>query len=204
MKTIILIVILLTTTKALAIDLNKLTSIEIQKTTSSCAIQRVIESLPDFKARINNVTKAINNISKSLKIDPCLILSITWTESHFQLRETLNKKNKIAQGLMQVKKSTRKDIINKKMKYEYRKLLTANLNSELSAQELEDIIVGSYYINYLIKRFKNIDHAIIAYNMGETRIAHNIKHKIAFGHHHDYLIKVKSKFAKLSPLVAVK
>jgi soluble lytic murein transglycosylase len=196
MKNIITTIILILVTTSVfskTVNLEKLTSMEFSK---SCEISKIISALPQsLEDRILNVNKAVNSIALSIPVNPCLILSITWAETNFKASQRSKKK---AHGLMQVLPSTRKEVA-KKMGYELNRLITLNLGTNLHGQELEDIAVGSYYMHYLITKFKfNEDHAIMAYNMGPKWLNNRINKKLAYGTNNKYLNKVKSNFATIA------
>lgn len=180
-------IVLLISTNAMAVNIDKLTSIAFSK---SCNTQNIVNLLPSsLEDRINNIDKAITSISLSIPVNPCLLLSITWTETNFK---ALQKSNKGAKGLMQILPSTRKEVITK-MGDNLNKMITLNLNTNVSGRELEDISVGAYYMNWLLTKFQNNeDHAIMAYNMGPKWLNNKLNHKQMVGHKNLYLTKVKN------------
>jgi soluble lytic murein transglycosylase-like protein len=134
---------------------------------NSCTTQEITKILPEnLTDRINTIHLAINNIANELKVNPCLILSIVWTESTFK---PFQRSDKGAEGLMQLMGKT-KSAMRSSMGYKLNKMVTSNLPSTLSYRELENLIIGTYYVKKLIKKFKgNTKYAIIAYNQGPTR-----------------------------------
>lgn len=154
------------------------------------------DTLPEtLHMRVQSLAPVIINVSQTLKLNPSLALSITWTESHFKAQAVSKKK---AQGLMQILPKTQKEVM-KKLGYEYNKMFTQNLNSNIQYQELENIIIGTSYLTYLLERFNNnVDHAIIAYNMGPTWLSKQLKNNKIVGNRNDYLNKVKNKMRILA------
>lgn len=124
-------------------------------------------------------------------VQPELIASIINTESNFNKKAISNKG---AVGLMQLMPSTAKWIANLEgIEYKEEYLLNENFN----------IMVGVYYLDYLSKKFNNIDVAIIAYNAGEGNVLKWLEnssysndgkslYKIPFKESENYLKKVKN------------
>lgn len=149
----------------------------------------------NIKNRINDLAPLIEDVSKSLKVDTNLLVSVAWTESHFK-KNSLSHKG--AKGLMQVLPKTRSYIL-KKMGNNYNILFTKNLSRHSDYKEIEDIILGSYYIKYLLIKFNyNVDHAIMAYNMGPKWVHKKLKSKQIIGNNNLYLNKVRSKMMLLA------
>ena len=136
---------------------------------------------------------AIVDISQALDLDYKLIMAVTWTESHFKPR--INHLTG-ANGLMQVLPRTKAYVL-KSMGSQYNTIYTANLKHNLKHNELSNLIIGSYYMKYLLNKFKSKNHAIIAYNMGPTRVRSLLAQKLPVGHDHDYLKKVNRRLASL-------
>lgn len=154
--------------------------------TDNCNLNPILKVIPNDIERINNIHLAINRIAYDMRVNPCLILSMVWTESTFKPSQTSYKG---ANGLTQLMPRTRAAMI-KLMGSDLNKAITSHLDSKLSANELEDLIIGTFYYKKLMKRFNNSDHAIMAYNRGPTWISINIKpnQKIIYDY---YLNKVK-------------
>lgn len=185
MKTLLITLMTLLSVNTNAMDLSKLTSIEFTK---PCDLQKVIKLIPSMEDRIVKIDQAATSISLSIPVNPCLILSMIWKESTFK---TNQKSYKNAKGLLQVLPATEKEVI-KKMGYELNKLITKNLNSNLSGQELKEISVGAFYMHTLVDKFNNEDLAIMAYNEGPSRIMKRIAKGEKVGLNHNYLKGVKS------------
>ncbi|MBO7528110.1 MAG: lytic transglycosylase domain-containing protein, partial [Clostridia bacterium] len=97
--------------------------------------------------------KQINYYSKAYNVKQELVFAIIKAESNFNENA---KSSKGAVGLMQILPSTAKWIALKIGQDEY-DLFDVNIN----------IKFGTYYLNYLIKKFKYEDVAICSYNAGE-------------------------------------
>lgn len=160
---------------------------------------------PALKESFNKYSNIITNVSTNVEIDPNLIASIIWTESNFKSLTVKNGKikrtmsHKGAVGLMQVLPKTRKEVF-KKMGSQFNQIFTQNLSSGLNEHEIEDIIIGTYYIKGLLNQFANSEYAIIAYNEGPSRIMNKINKNIIFGTNHDYLSKVKNRLRMIASL----
>ena len=158
-------------------------------------VKAVTKNIPSYekemKAQVAKYVPVAQKIASEMKISPDLVIAVIWTESHFKPQA----KSKVgAQGLMQIMPKTRKALI-KEMK-NYNQIVSRHFNSGLSYQELEDIILGSYYLNKLTKRFNgDMNMAIIAYNMGPTWVSNKISNNQAVGTKNHYLNKVVGKMA---------
>lgn len=182
------ILILLTafySTNLSAMDLSQLTKIDVVE---KCSTKKIIKALPsNLTPRVVTVNAAIKNIANQLGVSHCLVLAVTWTESTFKASQ---RSFKGARGLMQVMPRT-KQALALEMDYKLNRLFTANLASGLDYHEIENLIIGSYYLKYLKKRFKSSDKAIMAYNIGPS----NLSWKLAENAGKMYLRKVKIKMA---------
>ncbi len=94
----------------------------------------------------------------ALDLSPALVASVINVESGFN-KNAVSNKNAI--GLMQLKDDTVKYLI------EHYKLSDENVNL---FDEKTNIKFGCLYLNYLIKKFQNINTALASYNAGETRV----------------------------------
>lgn len=159
---------------------------------SSKFVSIVVNEIPSFQTTTQDNAKRIIpiavNIAKEIGVSPELVVSVIWTESHFK---SSAKSNVGANGLMQIMPKTRIALL-KEMK-NFNSIISKNLNKGLSYTELESLVLGTYYLKKLNKRFKSKNLAILAYNMGPTWVSRKIASKEIFGDNHKYLIKVSSK-----------
>lgn len=190
MKALFLTLILIITSNVNANDLTKLTSIEFAK---PCDANKIVKLIPSMEERIIKIDQATTSISLAIPVNPCLILSMIWKESTFKSNQ---RSHKNAKGLLQVLPSTEKEVI-KKMGYELNKLITLNLNSNLSGNELKEIAVGAFYMQSLVVKFNNEDLAIIAYNEGSSRVMKKLAKGVLVGLNHNYLKGVKSNLVAM-------
>lgn len=106
-----------------------------------------------------NFKNEILACSQKHSFAPELIASIINVESSFNEKA---RSNKDAIGLMQIKLTTANYVSN------------LNQQNEITENELFkpaiNIELGCQYLNYLVKKFKDIDTSLAAYNAGETRV----------------------------------
>jgi len=102
--------------------------------------------------------KHINHAATTYNVDPVLIASVINAESGFK-RDAVSSKGAV--GLMQIMPPTA-EWVAKKMSMEY--------TSEMLADPRTNIIMGTYYLNYLLEKFKDVRTALIAYNAGEGKV----------------------------------
>jgi hypothetical protein len=152
----------------------------------NCSTAEIVRILPDnYKERIETVNTAVNQISNELKVDACLILSMVWVESTFKVSQ---RSFKGANGLLQVMPRTHKAMVLK-LDYKLNKMVTSTLSYDLKYDEIENLIIGTYYYSKLLKKFKgNTKKAVIAYNTGAKFVLNN---KVTVNH--PYFKKVKNK-----------
>ena len=152
-----------------------------------CAVNKIVKKLPiELKPRIEIVSNIVNKISKQLKVNPCLILSMVWAESTFKASQ---RSFKGADGLMQVMPRTA-SAMRLKLNYDLNKMISANIGYGLDFWEVENLVIGTYYYSKLLKKYNgNRKKALIAYNMGSTYVANNYA-----SDNHNYFKKVSGKF----------
>jgi soluble lytic murein transglycosylase-like protein len=143
----------------------------------------------EMKRQVVRYVTVAGNIAHDLKASPDLVIAVIWIESHFKAEATSQVG---AKGLMQIMPKTRKALLTQ-MK-NYNEIVSKYLNQGLSYKELEDIILGTYYLNDLKKQFKgNTELAIVAYNMGPTWVRKQLRRNFPVGKENNYLTKVKNK-----------
>ena len=103
-----------------------------------------------------SMAEVITEQAKLHNIDPLLIVALIQVESNFK-DNALSKKG--AKGLMQLLPNTAKYIHSKDSK---------GINDFTNLYDMEtNIKLGTAYMDYLLKKTKgNMEHALIAYNMG--------------------------------------
>lgn len=102
--------------------------------------------------------KHIDIAANTYNVDPVLIASVINAESGFR-RNAISSKGAV--GLMQVMPPTAEWIAEK-------------INIDIDSKTLEDphtnILIGTYYLNYLLDKFNDLRTALIAYNAGEGKV----------------------------------
>jgi len=92
-------------------------------------------------------------------VDPVLIASVINAESSFR-KDAVSQKGAV--GLMQVMPATGEWVA---------KQLKIDFTEETLKDPHTNILIGTYYLNYLLEKFKDLKTALIAYNAGEGKVA---------------------------------
>jgi soluble lytic murein transglycosylase-like protein len=186
MKTLFMI-LLLTTTNLFAKELSFMPS--AKKNYVKAVMKKIPSYEVEMKKQVMRYIPVAQNIAHDLHVSADLVISVIWIESHFKS----DAKSKVgAKGLMQIMPKTRKALINEMPDYNI--IVSKYLSTGLQYKELEDIILGTYYLNKLKKRFNgNTELAIVAYNMGPTWVSKRIANNLMVGTKNHYLNKVKNK-----------
>jgi len=129
-------------------------------------IQDVIKEMRSSMGEheIGRMVNSVYNESKKYSYDPLFLLAVIKTESSFKKNVVSNKG---AMGLMQMKPSTGYDVARRfGLDWEDKfQLMNPEYNIEL----------GALYLFELIHKFKNLNHAIVAYNLGETETRRRLR-----------------------------
>ena len=124
-------------------------------------------------------------------IDPFWVVSIMWTESHFN-PEAVSHANAV--GLMQIMPDTGVFITHVRGQKTPKKVVKHMLKHPHSNIEL-----GVFYLARLLKRYEgNYVHATVAYNMGPGWVNKRLHHNLPVGKRNNYLDKVRNAYKKLS------
>jgi hypothetical protein len=161
-----------------------------------------------LKSNFSRFYPAIALLSEKYNMDPLWVISVIWTESHFNPKA---KSHVGARGLMQIMPATKiylKGYFKRRLQFEHKtKQFQAHFRDDLMNKNfmatLENIELGIFYLKSLVKKFSKIDHAIIAYNMGPGWLKYRLKHKLPVGVKNRYLNKVRSFHKKLSKSMAI-
>ncbi len=109
---------------------------------------------------VPGLVAALDAASAEFGIDPLLLQALIEVESMYRVGA---RSHVGALGLMQVKPSTAKWIAKK---------------TGLPSGDLKDptynVRIGAAYLNYLIERFNDYSHAVMAYNLGPNALAKRI------------------------------
>jgi len=158
---------------------------------------KIIKKAPKLiKEEVNKYIDSIFLLSKEYNLDPVFLTSLIWVESTFN-------NNAIspvgANGLMQIMPKTKKYLFKKINKEDYHRIsFQLRLNKKISFNDAENLILGSYYLSLLNKKFKNIIHSTTAYNMGPGWVNRKIRKNYSIGSKNNYINKIKNKYQMFS------
>ena len=125
---------------------------------------QIFKAIDDFQIGFNNeeigeLTDVIYSESQKYQYDPMFILAIIMTESSFK-RSQVSPKG--ARGLMQVIPYVGKDVAPRAgVEWE---------GNETLHEPIANIKLGSLHLFEQILKFKDVKKALVAYNMGESRL----------------------------------
>jgi soluble lytic murein transglycosylase len=132
--------------------------------------------------------------SSKYKLDPILILAVIDVESKFQFGAVSPAG---ARGIMQIMPSTGKFLVES-----VRPLAKEIKVEQFMPEHLDDPIVniklGTYYLHDLRKSFRNVNNALIAYNLGPTELRIRMENQIEYnGEYANAVFTAYQKFKKL-------
>lgn len=175
-------------------------------------VERQLElSLPKkMRARARKYIRPTLLLSEHHQVDPFWVLSVMWTESHFN---PTAKSSVGANGLMQLMPKTKAWLYNK-YRRSGKKLVVENelinlnffYNNQIPAGDLQfhklklvNIELGVIYLKYLLEKF-DFDHrlATVAYNMGPGWTRMRLRKRLPVGEKNLYLTKVEKAYQYLS------
>lgn len=145
-------------------DLERQISFQQKKVSELEEKLQIFKAIDDFKIgfteeEVRRLTDVIYNESKKYQYDPMFVLAIILTESSFKKGQTSHKG---AKGLMQVMPFVAEDVAPRVgVQWEGSKTL---FEPELN------IKLGTFHLFEQILKFGDIKKAIMAYNVGETRL----------------------------------
>ncbi|MEE9217864.1 MAG: lytic transglycosylase domain-containing protein [Acidobacteriota bacterium] len=116
-----------------------------------------------------NIAISIDRVANRYRLDPEMILAIIHTESAFRSNAVSRKG---AVGLMQLLPSTA-EAVAREIDLEW-------TGEELLRDPDINIELGTYYLSKLRDRFDSIEHAVVAYNEGPTRVARLQRNRASF------------------------
>lgn len=139
--------------------------------------------------RAKKYISSLLHFAEQRQLDPLWVISIAWTESHFDPKAQSYVK---AQGLMQIMPKTGVFL---------HKLLKKSLNKDDIVQILRvphvNMELGVYYLSRLYKRFGLYRYATVAYNMGPGFVRRSLRYNRPVGIKNIYYDKVKKNYRKL-------
>lgn len=145
-------------------------------------MDRVLKSICPFDYKLE-----ISQGAATYNLDPYLVAAVVKTESGFDKDASSG----VANGLMQITDATA-EYIAERTDYDYDRRLEPDTN----------IMMGCYYLSYLMERFSATDTALAAYNAGPSTVdgwlsdtsysddGKNLK-DIPYKETKDYLVKIK-------------
>jgi len=173
------------------------------------AERKVLASIPrSLSKNAKKYVRAVFKISEKHQVDPIWILSVMWTESHFDYSA---QSWAGARGLMQIMPATRTFINDEYHKAGFKLAVEGkdfNINEyfpyRVSSKERPDHIskivnieLGIIYLKRLLTKFKNHKHATVAYNMGPGWTRGRLKRNLPVGHKNEYLDKVRFAYEQI-------
>lgn len=143
-------------------------------------VLRFSEDLTTPQAR--KLAKTINEECDQYDLDPFLILAVIQVESNFSPKAVSNKG---AIGLMQVTPSTAGYLAGK---------LGISIRGNKSLHDpFINVRLGIYYLSLLQDRFKNIEHALLAYNFGPGKFEESKEQVILASSYAKRVLKFKKQ-----------
>lgn len=131
------------------------------------------------------------HFSAKYKVDPFWVLSVMWTESHFNPKAVSPKE---ARGLMQIMPATG-EYLHKKLK----RPITAHEVVDVISDPETNIELGVFYLSRLLRMFHgNFKYATVAYNMGPYWVRNELRAGRVPGKNNQYYEKVKVAYKILS------
>lgn len=153
----------------------------------------VLKTLPNKKLRYR-LAKYLSHtlkMAEKYNVDPFWVLSIMWTESHFNqyAKSYVN-----ASGLMQVMPGTAFHLLQlMKRPVPYKTAV------KLSHTPHMNIEMGVFYLRRLLRKFNgNYKLATVSYNMGPTGVRRRLRRGLPVGVKNQYLDKVRAAHKKIS------
>jgi soluble lytic murein transglycosylase len=141
-----------------------------------------------------DLAEVILSESSKYKLDPILILAVIDVESKFQFGAVSPAG---ARGIMQIMPGTGKFLV------ENVETLAKEIQVEqFMPEHLDDPIVniklGTYYLHDLRKSFRNVNNALIAYNLGPTELRLRMENQIEYnGEYANAVLTAYQKFKKV-------
>jgi soluble lytic murein transglycosylase len=141
-----------------------------------------------------DLAEVILGESSKYKLDPILILAVIDVESKFQFGAVSPAG---ARGIMQIMPSTGKFLVES-----VRALAKEIKVEQFMPEHLDDPIVniklGTYYLHDLRKSFRNVNNALIAYNLGPTELRIRMENQIEYnGEYANAVFTAYQKFKKI-------
>jgi soluble lytic murein transglycosylase-like protein len=134
---------------------------DLEKTENLVAVAKILRRSGRIEPRsIPDLARAIVSASSRYGLDTRLVLAVIRTESNFFPHAVSDRG---AMGLMQLLPSTAASLA--------RELNLSYDGSGNLYDPVKNVQLGIYYLNKLAKRYQNWNDALLAYNMGPTRLS---------------------------------
>jgi len=152
-------------------DLEKQITFQQKRITELEERLQIFKAIEDFQIgfrddEIGKLASVIYEESKKYRYDPMFVMAIILTESSFKRRQTSNMG---ARGLMQVVPYVGKDLASRSgIDWQGNKTLF---------EPVTNIKLGTFHLFEQILKFGDVNKAIVAYNLGETRLRGLIRQK---------------------------
>jgi hypothetical protein len=136
------------------------------------------------------LSEVILKESVKYKLDPILILAVIDVESKFQFKAVSPAG---ARGIMQIMPDTGKFLVTT-VRHLGREMKAQDFVPEHLDNPVFNIKLGTYYLHDLRKSFRNLNTALVAYNVGPTKLRLNIENEVAYTE--EYANAVQSAYRK--------
>lgn len=155
-------------------------------------VTSIHKSLPrNLRKKFPLIIDRTLHFSAKYKVDPFWVLSVMWTESHFNPNAVSPKE---ARGLMQIMPATG-EYLHKKLK---RPISETEVIDVISDPEV-NIELGVFYLSRLLRMFHgNFRYATVAYNMGPYWVRNELRAGRKPGRDNRYYDKVKEAYKILT------
>jgi soluble lytic murein transglycosylase len=170
------------------------------------AEKKILNGLPGYLSRrALNYVRAVLKIAEAHQVDPVWVLSVMWTESHFDYSA---KSWAGARGLMQIMPATRKFVYKVYRSQGHRLLVeekgfnideyfrykVKQADRQSHIKKLINIELGVVYLKSLLKSFNSHKYATVAYNMGPGWTRGRLRRNQPVGQKNEYLDKVRKAY----------
>lgn len=172
--------------------------------------KRILSSLPgSLRKNARRYVRAVLILAERHQVDPIWVLSVMWTESHFDYSA---QSWAGARGLMQIMPETRK-FVYRRYRARGKKLMVEERNFNVNKffpysveapvrtehiRKLVNIELGIIYLKSLLSTFKDHKYATVAYNMGPGWTQKRLRLNLPVGEKNEYLDKVDFAYKQIT------
>jgi soluble lytic murein transglycosylase len=134
--------------------------------------------------------------SSKYKLDPILILAVIDVESKFQFGAISPAG---ARGIMQIMPATGKFLVES-VRALAKEIQVEQFTPEHLDNPIVNIKLGTYYLHDLRKSFRDVNNALIAYNLGPTELRIRIDNQLEYTDEYaNAVLAAYQKFKKIKP-----